>query len=190
MTAAAIKTGNGSVFRLADGNNGLVAIALHSLRAYYALRAQFQSANALERVIHTFEFISQLRLICRKLHPPQRPKLGQAGSTRSGDAESSSSPLPYTAVFVTFTILIRQRSPGIARGTNTARPHILHTPAPSEVRPVTSASYILFFLSSSITILYHAAGRASIYIKKFAISSALCYHNELITRQAALGGLI
>lgn len=147
MTAAAIKTGNGSVFRLADGNNGLVAIALHSLRAYYALRAQFQSANALERVIHTFEFISQLRLVAhmQKAASPAATEVGAGRLDRSGDAESSSSPLPYTAVFVTFTILIRQRSPGIARGTNTARPHILHTPAPSEVRPVTSGLvYIVF----------------------------------------------
>ena len=71
-------------------------------------------------------------------------------SMRSGEAESSSSPLPYTAVDVTFTTRTRQRSPGMARGTNTARPDIRHTPAPSDVRPVTSASYISFFFKSSM----------------------------------------
>ena len=81
MTAAAIKTGNGSVFRLADGNNGLVAIALHSLRAYYALRAQFQSANALERVVHTFEFISQLRLVAH-MQKAASPAAAEVGAGR------------------------------------------------------------------------------------------------------------
>lgn len=91
--------------------------------------------------------------MCMRLQPPQRPKLGQSGSTRSGEVVRRSSPLPNAAVFVTFTMRTRQVSPGRARGTNTARPFIRHTPAPSEVKSVMAASYISFFFKSSMCAL-------------------------------------
>ena len=179
------KTGNGSVFRLADGNNGLVAIAStvsgplcapHSSSPPMRLNASFR-----------FEFISA-RLVAH-MQKAASPRSGRSwgGPARPAQATPKAAPLLPTPPF--FVDLHYPYSPALAgyrASYELQRGRISCTrPRLPEVRPVTSASYILFFLSSSITILYHAAGRASIYIKKFAISSALCYHNELITRQAA-----
>ena len=113
MTAAAIKTGNESVFRLADGNNGLVAIALHSLRANYALRAQFQSAYALERVVHTFEFISQLRLVAH-MQKAASPAAAEVGAGRLDPLGRRRKQLLSPAVHRRFCDLHYPYSPALA----------------------------------------------------------------------------
>ena len=61
MTAGAVKACGGAFPCLAHGVYRLVAIALHTVRADYALRTELQAAYAAEGLVHALELHRELR---------------------------------------------------------------------------------------------------------------------------------
>ena len=139
-------------FGLGHGKDRLVSrpvglFASQDLCGLYALLSDMA-----QRVVDPAQLEAQLVLITDvpQVAASALTEMRAVRLNAGGESSSGFSALAKTAAFVTFTMRISQRSPGIVLGTNTARPLTRHTPKPSADQPSISTCSISFFLISSM----------------------------------------